>query len=62
MRYFGTQREIPKLLTERANETGEWDERGIIDAIRRLARHENTARFDTIEFNADEFKDFKLGD
>jgi hypothetical protein len=62
MRYFGTHREIPKLLTERSNETGEWDERGIVDAIRRLARHENTSRFDTIEFNADEFKDFKLGE
>jgi len=31
-----------------------------VDAIRRLARHENTARYDTIEFNPEDFKDFKL--
>lgn len=57
---FGSRAELPKLLTDRADETGHWDERALVDAIRRLARQENTARYDTIEFNPDEFRDFKL--
>jgi hypothetical protein len=57
--YFGVRREIPKLLVERSDDTVQWDERGIIDAIKRLARHEQTARFEMVEFNPDEFKDFK---
>ena len=60
MQYFGTARELPKLLTDRCNDTAGWEERGMVDAIRRLARGENTARFETVEFNPDEFKDFKL--
>lgn len=60
MQNFGTSRELPKLLTDRCDETVAWEERGIVDAIRRLARGENTARFETVEFNPDEFKDFKL--
>jgi hypothetical protein len=60
MQNFGTARELPKLLTDRADETVAWEERGMVDAIRRLARGENTARFETVEFNPDEFKDFKV--
>lgn len=60
MRPFGSAKSLPKVLTDRADETGDWDERALIDVIRRLARKEDTARFDTIEFNPDEFKDFKL--
>ncbi len=60
LQHFGARRELPKLLVDRASEVVDWEERGIVDAIRRLARHENTARFDTIEFNPDDFKDFKL--
>ncbi len=60
MGHFGTREEVPKLLVDRADEAVEWQQRGMVDAIRRLARGENTARFDTIEFNPDEFKDFKL--
>jgi len=60
MQAFGTARDLPKLLTDRCNETMGWEERGMVDAIRRLARGENTARFETVEFNPDEFKDFKL--
>jgi hypothetical protein len=60
MQNFGTSRELPKLLTDRCDESVAWEERGIVDAIRRLARGENTARFETVEFNPDEFKDFKL--
>jgi hypothetical protein len=60
MGFFGTRQEIPKLLADRADEPGEWNERKMIDAIRFLARGENTARFDSIDFNPDDFKDFKL--
>jgi nucleoside 2-deoxyribosyltransferase len=60
MQHFGTARELSKLLTERSNEAVGWEERGMVDAIRRLARGVNTARFETVEFNPDEFKDFKL--
>ena len=31
----------------------DWDERGLVDAIRKEARHENTARWDVIEFKLD---------
>jgi nucleoside 2-deoxyribosyltransferase len=57
---FGSRAAVSKLLTDRADESTSWEKRGLIDAIKRLARHENTARYDTIEFNAEEFKDFKL--
>lgn len=57
---FGSRIEVSKLLTDRADESTSWEKRSLIDAIKRLARHENTARYDTIEFNAEEFKDFKL--
>lgn len=60
LQHFGTARELPKLLTDRCTETVAWEERGMVDAIRRLARGENTARFETVEFNPDDFKDFKL--
>ncbi|MEO6186805.1 MAG: hypothetical protein ABIP38_10600, partial [Steroidobacteraceae bacterium] len=57
---FGSRADVSKLLTDRADESTGWEKRGLIDAIKRLARHENTARYDTIEFNAEEFKNFKL--
>lgn len=60
MHHFGTSRELNKLLLERCNEAVAWEERGMVDAIRRLARGVNTARFETVEFNPDDFKDFKL--
>jgi nucleoside 2-deoxyribosyltransferase len=60
MQHFGTERELSRLLIERSNENVGWEERGMVDAIRRLARGVNTARFETVEFDPDEFKDFKL--
>ncbi|MFO7325237.1 MAG: hypothetical protein DIU62_005945 [Pseudomonadota bacterium] len=60
MQHFGTSRELEKVLLDRCSEAVGWEERGMVDAIRRLARGENTARYETIEFNPDEFKDFKL--
>jgi hypothetical protein len=53
MKEFGSQRELPKAILDLANEVIEWDERALVDAIRREARHEETTRWDTIEFKLD---------
>jgi len=53
MKPFGARKEVPGTLLELATEVVEWDERGLVDAIRRAARHEDTARWDTIEFKLD---------
>lgn len=58
MRPFGSRQPLSKLLTDRADDQSDWEERGLVDAIRRLTRHENTARYETVEFNPDDFKDF----
>jgi hypothetical protein len=50
---FGAQLPIPKPLTDHADEIVDWDERALVDAIRRQARHEDTTRWDTIEFKLD---------
>ncbi len=50
---FGAKAEVPKALRDLADEVIGWNERDLIDAIRRQARHEDTARFDTIEFKLD---------
>ena len=47
---FGREVLLPRDLTDLADEKVGWDERGLVDAIRRQARHEETARWDTIEF------------
>lgn len=54
IRSFGVQAVVPKVLTERADDVVDWEERGLVDAIRRLARKENTARYDTIEFKLED--------
>ena len=53
MKPFGTGKEVPKAILDLANEIVDWDERGLVDAIRRQARHEETTRWDTIEFKLD---------
>lgn len=53
MRRFGSAAPVPKALADLANEVVDWDERGLVDAVRRQARHEDTARWDTIEFKID---------
>jgi len=53
LKTFGLQRPVPKSLADLASETVDWDERALVDAVRRLARHEDTARYDTIEFKLD---------
>jgi len=53
MKRFGSPAPVPKPLAELADEIVEWDERALVDAVRRQARHEDTARWDTIEFKID---------
>jgi hypothetical protein len=54
VKLFGVQAPVPKIISDLADDTVDWEERGLADAIRRLARHENTARYDTIEFKLDD--------
>ncbi|HEY4213568.1 MAG TPA: hypothetical protein VGM84_18970 [Steroidobacteraceae bacterium] len=53
MKPFGSQKPIPKEIGDLSNEIIDWDERALVDALKRQARHEDTARFDTIEFKLD---------
>lgn len=50
---FGATTIISKALQDLADETVDWSERALVDAIRRQARHEETQRWDTIEFKLD---------
>ncbi|GAC1692138.1 MAG: hypothetical protein PVS2B3_00720 [Steroidobacteraceae bacterium] len=50
---FGARQEVPKAILDLADEVVEWDERALVDAVRRQARHEETTRWDTIDFKLD---------
>lgn len=50
---FGTRQKLPVQLEALADEVIDWDERALVDAIRRQARHEDTTRWDVIEFKLD---------
>jgi anion-transporting ArsA/GET3 family ATPase len=50
---FGGTSAVSKTLLALADESVDWDERALVDAIRRQARHEETTRWDTIEFKPD---------
>jgi hypothetical protein len=50
---FGTQEPVPAKLREIADEVVPWNGREMCDAIRRQARHEDTTRWDVIEFKPD---------
>jgi hypothetical protein len=50
---FGVKEKVPVQLEALGDEIVEWNERSIADAIRRQARHEDTARWDTIDFKLD---------
>ena len=50
---FGDTLEMPRSVLEKSDDIVDWNERAIVDAIRRLARHENTAQWEVIEFNPD---------
>jgi len=53
MKPFGSGSEAPKAILDLTDEVVEWDERALVDALRRQARHEETTRWDTIEFKLD---------
>ncbi|MFQ5982361.1 MAG: TIR domain-containing protein [Woeseiaceae bacterium] len=50
IRPFGGLAETPEELVNRANEHIGWNEREIVDALKRQARLEDTARWDVIDF------------
>ena len=53
IRPFGGMVESPPDLVERVAEHIEWNEREMVDSLKRQARHEDTARWETIEFTLD---------
>lgn len=50
---FGGADTIAPAVQELAEDVIPWDRRQLVDAIKRQARHEETTRFDTIEFKLD---------
>lgn len=48
---FGGTGKVPAEVEARAAEVVGWNDRMIVDAIRREARHEDTQRWETIEFD-----------
>jgi hypothetical protein len=64
MESFGSTVPLPKAITDLADEVSSWNERNLIDALRRQARHQDTTRWDTIEFKVDDefIKEFKKND
>lgn len=50
---FGKDEALPDAIAKRATTAVEWNERKLVDAIREVARHEQTSRWDVIEFKLD---------
>jgi hypothetical protein len=50
MEPFGVSVKVPAELVKRASQVVGWNERLIVDAVRKQARHEDTQRWDTVEF------------
>lgn len=50
MKPFGGIQETPPELEKRAAEIIEWNDREMADALRRQARHEDTSKWDVIDF------------
>ena len=50
---FGGTGAVSATLQSLADETIDWSQRALVDALRRQARHEETTRWDTIEFKLD---------
>jgi hypothetical protein len=53
MEPFASAKPLPKTITDLADEVSAWNQRSLIDALRRQARHQETTRWDTIEFKLD---------
>ncbi|MGE0113585.1 MAG: TIR domain-containing protein [Steroidobacteraceae bacterium] len=51
--FFGMKAKLPTQLEALGDEIIEWNERDIVDAIKRQARHEESTRWDVIEFKLD---------
>jgi hypothetical protein len=54
MENFGSTEPLAKAITDLADEVSAWNERSLIDALRRQARHQETTRWDTIEFKLED--------
>ncbi len=50
IRPFGGLLETPQAVVDRVQEHIEWNDREIVDALKRQARNEDTARWETIDF------------
>lgn len=60
---FGVNSVVPTPVMALGDRIAEWNERELIASIKQLARQESQDRYDTIDFSADdfaEFKDFKV--
>jgi hypothetical protein len=55
MENFGSSAPLPKAIVDFADEVCGWNERNLIDALRRQARHQETARWDTVEFKVEDW-------
>jgi hypothetical protein len=53
MENFGSTEPLAKAIKDLADEVSAWNERSLIDALRRQARHQETTRWDTIDFKLD---------
>ena len=53
MRPFGANQVLPTAITSMSDQIVEWDGRALVDAIKSQARHEESNRWDTIEFKLD---------
>ena len=53
MKPFGANAVLPKTVTELTDQTVDWDGRALVDAVKAQARHEESHRWDTIEFKLD---------
>jgi len=53
MRPFGANAILPTQITSLSDQIVEWDGRALVDAIKAQARHEESNRWETIEFKLD---------
>jgi len=53
MENFGSTEPLAKAIKDLADEVSPWNERNLIDALRRRARHQESSRWDTIDFKLD---------
>ena len=53
MRPFGANSVLPNAITALADKIVDWDGRALVDAVKTQARHEESNRWDTIEFKLD---------